>query len=83
MQSSAGARAFQNQRLQKKFKKQAEAIISAANAAFGQGRYAETEALCHQILNELPEHYSALHLLGLCDSQVSTSRQRNRLSSMP
>lgn len=66
MQSSAGARAFQNARLQKKFKKQAEAIISAANAAHGQGRYAETEALCRQILNELPEHFSALHLLGLC-----------------
>ena len=66
MQSSAGARAFQNARLQKKFKKQAEAIISAANAAYGQGRYAETEALCRQILNELPEHFSALHLLGLC-----------------
>lgn len=66
MQSSAGARAFQNARLQKKFKKQAEAVIAAANAAFGQGRYAETEALCRQILNELPEHFSALHLLGLC-----------------
>lgn len=66
MQSSAGARAFQNARLQKKFKKQAEAIISAANAAYGRGRYAETEALCRQILNELPEHFSALHLLGLC-----------------
>ncbi|WP_164933813.1 tetratricopeptide repeat protein [Bradyrhizobium guangzhouense] len=66
MQSSAGARAFQNARLQKKFKKQAEAIISAANAAYGQGRHAETEALCRQILNELPEHFSALHLLGLC-----------------
>lgn len=66
MQSSAGARAFQNARLQKKFKKQAEAIITAANAAFRQGRYAETEALCRQILNELPEHFSALHLLGLC-----------------
>ena len=66
MQSSAGARAFQNARLQKKFKKQAEAIISRANAAYGQGRYAEAEALCRQILNELPEHFGALHLLGLC-----------------
>lgn len=66
MQSSgAGARAFQNARLQKKLKKQADAIISTANAAYGQGRYAETEALCRQILNELPEHFGALHLLGL------------------
>ncbi|MBR0835093.1 tetratricopeptide repeat protein [Bradyrhizobium manausense] len=66
MQSSAGARAFQNARLQKKFKKQAEALISAANSAYSQGRHAEAQALCHQILNELPEHFGALHLLGLC-----------------
>ncbi len=66
MQSSAGTRAFQNARLQKKFKKQAEAIIVTANAAYGQGRYAETEVLCRQILNEVPEHFGALHLLGLC-----------------
>ncbi|MBC9880257.1 tetratricopeptide repeat protein [Bradyrhizobium sp. INPA01-394B] len=66
MQSSAGARAFQNARLQKKFRKQAEALIATANTAYGQGRYAEAEALCRQILNELPEHFSALHLLGLC-----------------
>ncbi len=66
MQSSAGARAFQNARLQKKFKKQAEALISAANTAYGQGRPAEAEALCRRILNELPEHFGALHLLGLC-----------------
>ncbi|KJC53812.1 acetylglucosamine transferase [Bradyrhizobium sp. LTSP849] len=65
MQSSAGARAFQNARLQKKFKKQADAILSAAVAAHDQGRYAETEVLCRQILKELPDHFGALHLLGL------------------
>ncbi|MCG2640534.1 MULTISPECIES: tetratricopeptide repeat protein [Bradyrhizobium] len=66
MQSSAGARAFQNARLQKKFKKQADAILSAAASAYGQGRYAETEALCRQILEVLPDHVDATHLLGMC-----------------
>ncbi|OPY95711.1 acetylglucosamine transferase [Bradyrhizobium sacchari] len=64
--NGAGARAFQNARLQKKLMKQADAIISTANAAYGQARYAQTEALCRQILNELPQHFGALHLLGLC-----------------
>ncbi|MDA9421152.1 acetylglucosamine transferase [Bradyrhizobium sp. CCBAU 53380] len=46
--------------------KQADAIISAAAAAYGQGRYAETEALCREILKALPDHFDATHLLGLC-----------------
>ncbi|WP_246789694.1 tetratricopeptide repeat protein [Bradyrhizobium sp. CCBAU 51765] len=67
MQSSgAGARAFQNARLQKKLMKQADAVISAAASAYGQGRYAETEALCREILKALPDHFDATHLLGLC-----------------
>ncbi|WP_448043441.1 O-linked N-acetylglucosamine transferase, SPINDLY family protein [Bradyrhizobium liaoningense] len=64
--SGAGARAFQNARLQKKLMKQADAIISAAASAYGQGRYAETEALCREILKPLPDHFDATHLLGLC-----------------
>ncbi|WP_440640303.1 O-linked N-acetylglucosamine transferase family protein [Bradyrhizobium sp. PUT101] len=64
--SGAGARAFQNARLQKKLMKQADAIISAAASAYGQGRYAETEALCREILKALPDHFDATHLLGLC-----------------
>lgn len=67
MQSSgAGARAFQNARLQKKLKKQADAVIAAAATAYGQGRYAETEAICRQILEAVPQHFDATHLLGLC-----------------
>ena len=66
MQSSAGARAFQNARFQKKFKKQAEALLAAAATAYGQGRYAEAEALCRQIVKELPDHVDATHLLGMC-----------------
>ncbi|MGY4507102.1 O-linked N-acetylglucosamine transferase, SPINDLY family protein [Bradyrhizobium sp. USDA 3650] len=67
MQSSGGgARAFQNARLQKKLMKQADAVLSAAATAYGQGRYAETEALCRDILKALPDHVDAMHLLGMC-----------------
>ncbi|MCK1734694.1 tetratricopeptide repeat protein [Bradyrhizobium sp. 138] len=66
MQNSGGARAFQNARLQKKLMKQADAIIAAAANAYGQGRYAEAEALCREILKALPEHVDAMHLLGMC-----------------
>lgn len=66
MQSSGGARAFQNARLQKKLMKQADAVIAAAANAYGQGRYAETETLCREILKALPDHVDATHLLGMC-----------------
>lgn len=69
MQSSVGARAFQNARLQKKMKKQADAVISAAASAYGQGRYAESEALCRQILQAVPDHFDATHVLGLSVQQ--------------
>ncbi|MCA1503834.1 tetratricopeptide repeat protein [Bradyrhizobium sp. NBAIM02] len=69
MQSSVGARAFQNARLQKKLKKQADAVISAAASAYGQGRYAESEALCRQILQAVPDHFDATHVLGLSVQQ--------------
>ena len=64
--SGAGARAFQNARLQKKLMKQADAVLSAAASAYGRGRYAETEALCRDILKALPDHVDAMHLLGMC-----------------
>ncbi|UPK23775.1 O-linked N-acetylglucosamine transferase, SPINDLY family protein [Bradyrhizobium sp. 195] len=79
MQSSAGARAFQNARLQKKLKKQADAIISAAASAYGQGRYAETEALCRQIVQAVPDHFDATHLLGLSVQQGGRLEEAQQL----
>ena len=80
MQSSgAGARAFQNARLQKKLKKQADAVITAAASAYGQGRYAETDALCRQILQAVPDHFDATHLLGLCVRQGGRLEEARQL----
>jgi predicted O-linked N-acetylglucosamine transferase (SPINDLY family) len=67
LQSSVGSRAFQNARLQKQFKKQAEVLLPAAIAAYRQGNQRDAQALCQQILKDLPEHFDALHLLGVCE----------------
>ena len=80
--SGAGARAFQNARLQKKLMKQADAILSAAAGAYGQGRYAETEALCRDILKALPDHVDAMHLLGMCahdGRRLEEARKRGQI----
>jgi predicted O-linked N-acetylglucosamine transferase (SPINDLY family) len=66
LKTTTGSRAFQNARLAKKQKKQAEALLSAACDAYGNGRHAEVEALCRRILEDLPNHFDALHLLGVC-----------------
>ncbi|KYG99675.1 tetratricopeptide repeat protein [Bradyrhizobium sp. DOA1] len=79
MQSSAGARAFQNARLQKKLKKQADAAIAAAASAYGQGRYAETDAICRQIVQAIPDHFDATHLLGLCAQQGGRLEEAQQL----
>ncbi|MCK1424742.1 MULTISPECIES: tetratricopeptide repeat protein [unclassified Bradyrhizobium] len=79
MQSSAGARAFHNARLQKKLKKQADGLISAAASAYGQGRYAETDALCRQILQAVPDHFDATHMLGLCGQQAGRLEEGQQL----
>ncbi|UFZ04433.1 tetratricopeptide repeat protein [Bradyrhizobium ontarionense] len=65
MASDVGSRAFQNARLQKKHRKQADALMPAAVAAYRGGRRAEAQAICGQILALLPDHFDALHLLGV------------------
>jgi predicted O-linked N-acetylglucosamine transferase (SPINDLY family) len=67
LQSSVGSRAFQNARLQKQFKKQAEVLLPAAFAAYRQGKHPDAQALCRQILKDLPDHFDALHLLGVSE----------------
>jgi predicted O-linked N-acetylglucosamine transferase (SPINDLY family) len=72
LQSTVGARAFQVARLQKKFKKQAGALLQTAYGALREGRHSDVHAICVQILRELPDHFDTLHLLGV--SLIETKR---------
>jgi predicted O-linked N-acetylglucosamine transferase (SPINDLY family) len=64
LQSTIGSRAFQNARLQKKNRKQADGLVPAAVAAYRAGKHAETQTICGQILRLVSDHFHALHLLG-------------------
>jgi hypothetical protein len=68
LQRSVGSRAFQKERQQKQFKKQAERLLSAAAVAYRQGKQSDIQALCGQILKNLPYHVDALQLLGVSQS---------------
>jgi predicted O-linked N-acetylglucosamine transferase (SPINDLY family) len=78
LQGSVGSRAFPNARLQKQVKKQAEALLSAAVAAYRQGKHADAQALCRQILKDLPEHFDARHLLGVSELDCQQFEQAER-----
>jgi predicted O-linked N-acetylglucosamine transferase (SPINDLY family) len=67
LQSGIGSRAFQNARLQKQARKQAEVLLPAAVKAYGEGRHLEAQTLCRRILQDLPNHFGALHLLGVSE----------------
>ncbi|MGJ5118889.1 tetratricopeptide repeat protein [Bradyrhizobium oligotrophicum] len=70
--STVGSRAFQKARQEKKQKKLVETQLAAAYKAFQAGRQAETQALCAQLLQEVPGCFDAMHLLGV--SLVSSAR---------
>jgi predicted O-linked N-acetylglucosamine transferase (SPINDLY family) len=78
LQSTVGSRAFQNARLQKKFKKQAEALLPAAIAAYREGRHSDAQALCKRLLEGLPNHFDALHLLGVSELDCARFEEAER-----
>jgi predicted O-linked N-acetylglucosamine transferase (SPINDLY family) len=65
LQNTVGSRAFQNARLQKKLRKQAEALLPAAFAAYREGRHTDAQTLCRRVLQDLPHYFDAVHLLGV------------------
>jgi predicted O-linked N-acetylglucosamine transferase (SPINDLY family) len=71
--SDAKARAFQRNRLKKEQKKAADALITAALEAYNARRFTEAQFLCGEILTFLPEHFDALHLLGV--SQLDSGQK--------
>jgi predicted O-linked N-acetylglucosamine transferase (SPINDLY family) len=64
LQSAAGSRAVPNAKLQKKLRKQAEALL-AAFAAYREGRHADVQSLCRRVLRDQPNDFDAMHLLGV------------------
>jgi predicted O-linked N-acetylglucosamine transferase (SPINDLY family) len=42
-------------------------LLPAAIAAYQHGQYGEAKALCRQIVHDQPDHFDALHLLGVLE----------------
>jgi predicted O-linked N-acetylglucosamine transferase (SPINDLY family) len=56
---------MQNARAKKQHARDAEQILPRAIALHSAGSHPEAQALCEQILQHLPGHFDALHLLGV------------------
>ena len=65
MNKGAGLNAFQRERARKQHRKAAGPILAKALGLHQAGMAAEAQALCELVLKDLPDHFDALHLLGL------------------
>jgi predicted O-linked N-acetylglucosamine transferase (SPINDLY family) len=65
MQATVGSSARRNARQQKIERKQADEWFPIAVAAYRQGRHADAQALCRRILQDIPDYFHGLHLLGV------------------
>lgn len=53
--------------------------MARAIASARQGRFAEAERLCAAVLGALPDHFDALHLLGMVQAQQGRLAEADRL----
>ena len=70
MNKTAGLSAFQRDRARKQHRKAAGPLLDKALKLHQAGIAGEAQALCLQVLENLPDHFDALHLLGLSKSEV-------------
>ncbi len=65
MNKTAGLSAFQRERARKQHRKQAGPLLDKALQLHDAGIAQQAQALCLQVLENLPDHFDALHLLGV------------------
>jgi len=78
LQSTVGSRAFQNAKLQKKMRKQAETLLTAF-AAYREGRHADVQSLCRRVLRDLPDFFDAVHLMGVSVLECERFEEAERI----
>jgi predicted O-linked N-acetylglucosamine transferase (SPINDLY family) len=81
MSENRGLRAFQNARLKKQQKK-AYDVGGALNQALTlhqRGQISDAQAVCRDILQRVPRHFDALHLLGVTEYQSGRYEEADRL----
>jgi predicted O-linked N-acetylglucosamine transferase (SPINDLY family) len=79
MSNDAAQRAFQSSRLKKKQKVEADLLFPKAAALHQAGRSVDAASLYRQVLALRPEHFDAVHMLGLCELDAGNCEDAERL----
>ena len=81
MGDSAGQRAFHNARLQKRQKAEVARLLDRAIQLHQTGLLPDAQAVCRQLLQLAPDHFDALHLLGMYESYAKNYQEAEVLLS--
>src|SRR3954451_4302789 len=81
MSNSAGQRAFQNARLQKRQKAEVTPLLARALQLHKAGLLREAKAAYRELLELAPNQFIALHLLGVLESEAKNYQQAQVLLS--
>ena len=81
MSNSAGQRAFQNARLQKRQKAEVGPLLARALQLHKAGLFREAKAAYRELLELAPNQFIALHLLGALESEAKNYQQAQVLLS--
>jgi predicted O-linked N-acetylglucosamine transferase (SPINDLY family) len=81
MGDSAGQRAFHNARLQKRQKAEVARLLDRAIQLHQSGLLPDAQAVCRQLLQLAPDHFDALHLLGMYESHAKNYQEAEVLLS--
>jgi predicted O-linked N-acetylglucosamine transferase (SPINDLY family) len=65
LKSNAGSLPVKSAELREQH--EAQLLLPAAISAYQQGRYEDSRLLCRRIVEKLPSHFDALHLLGVSE----------------
>jgi predicted O-linked N-acetylglucosamine transferase (SPINDLY family) len=81
MSETKGLRAFHSSRLKKQQKKSYDVgeALARAQALHQRGFIADAQALCREILQKVPRHFDALHLLAIAEYQNGRYEEADRL----
>jgi predicted O-linked N-acetylglucosamine transferase (SPINDLY family) len=82
MSENRGLRAFHNSRLKKGQQKKSYNVgeaLARAQALHQSGFISDTQALCREILQKVPRHFDALHLLAVTEYQNGRYEEADRL----
>src|SRR5262249_5850007 len=79
--SQVGSRVLSNAQLQEQLRANAPALIQNAVLAYCSGRHEDARRVCRQIVEVLPQHFDALHLLGVVEIECGRSADAERALS--